>query len=276
VEAKVIGPDAETIGLAVQRETVGPIPGMTEDEFATLASKILVIVPHRGDINAGLAQKFGYWSRFGTAIMTAKDAFGGFIELTRASIVRNFLDYCKDRPEVEFCVQIDSDEDVPWDAPYRLAQWDLPIVSGVICSYSQSRGIFACFTIVDDYGVARFPSWNITRNMPARGLVEAHSVGTGLVCVKKHVFETILASGDTPYILPDDERRRSIESMTLKLSEDTYFCRQASKHGFKCHVDLSVRGEHFKTVKIEWPLTNIDPDLDPRKWKVDTKDFLHV
>jgi hypothetical protein len=277
LEAKIIGPDAETAKSAVRRESVMPILGMSEEEFVKLARKILVMIPHRRSegINAGLAQAIGFWSRFGTATATVEDDFGGFVEMHRAGMVRTFLDYAGDRTEIEYCVLIDSDESVPWDAPYRLAAWDQPVVSGVICSYSEARGIFACFTVKDEYNVARFPSWNITKKMPGRGLIEAHSVGTGLLCIKKHVFETIIASGDTPFVIPEEQRRHCIETGVMKWGEDISFSRQCEARGFKRYVDLSVRGIHMKTIAIQWPSSHIDHDVDPREWKVDTKDYLH-
>lgn len=276
MDFKVIGPDPGS-SSATKIETVGPIMGMNEEQFITLARSVIVMIPHRRGtgITAGLAQNIGYWSRFSTAVCTIEDDFGGFVEMTRAGMVRTFLQYCRDRPEVEYCVMIDADENVPWDAPYRLAAWQIPVVSGVICSFTEGRGIFACFTMKDEYGVARFPSWNFTGKMPGKGLVKAHSAGTGLLCVKKAVFEKILASGETPFAIPEEQRRHCLETGVLKWGEDISFCRQCERHGFDINVDLSVRGVHYKTLAIQWPMDSIDYDLDPETWQVDSREF-HV
>jgi hypothetical protein len=276
MDVKVIGPEPEQTS-ASKIEVVRPIMGMSEEEFAALARSILVVIPHRSSegVTAGLAQCIGYWSRFATAVATIEDEFGGFVEMTRAGMVRFFLDYCRDRQDIRYCVMIDADENVPWDAPYRLAAWDLPVVSGVICSYSQARGIFACFTVKDEYGVARFPSWNFTKSLPGRGLIEAHSTGAGLLCIKKEVFEAILNDGDTPFVIPEEKRRQCVETGVLKWGEDISFSRQCEKLGFKRYVDMSVRGTHYKTVAVQWPESHVDYTIDPREWKVNARDYAH-
>lgn len=273
---KVIGPSAGQTSAA-QTLTVEPIHGMAEEEFAALTQSVMIAIPHRPSegLNANLAQCIGFWSRYGTPVATIEDQFGGFIELTRAGIVKAFLDYCRDRPNVDKLVMIDSDENVPWDAPYKLAAWDKPVVSGVVCTTNPRRGVFACFTVKDQYGVARFPSVNFSKSLPARGLLEVNSVGTGLVCIKRVVFETIRESGETPFIIPEEVRRQSIESGTLKWGEDISFCRQCEKHGFGRFVDLSVHAEHYKTLAIRWPKNAIDFESDAADWRVDSRDYVH-
>ena len=277
VDVKIMGPDPQRMTGATMVEQTGTIMGMTEEEMGRLANSILVLVLHRKDegVSGGIMAANGVWARHGMSSGPIEDRFGGHIDVTRAGMVKAFLDYCRDRPEVDKLVMIDSDEDVPWDAPYRLAAWDRPIVSGVVCSYSEGRGIWACFTLKDQYNVARFPSFNFTNKIPGKGLVEAHSVGTGLVCVKKKVYEDIIAAGEIPYLIPDDIRRQAFEIGTLKYGEDTWFCDQARKLGYKSYVDCSVRAVHYKTIPISWPLSHIDYNMDPREWRVDSRDYHH-
>ena len=272
----IIGPNTDTPS-ATERTIVGPVLGMSIEEMQQLASTSLVTIPHRSSEgpNVGLMYNAGHWARFGMAYAGFEDQFGGFVELTRAGICRHFLDYARDRASIDKLVMIDADENVPWDAPFRLAAWDLPVVSGIICNYSPARGAYACVTFKDKYGVARFPSQTHTRKIPGRGIKEANSVGTGLICIKKNVLETIMSGGDHPFRIPEDVRDSCFEVGTLKQGEDIAFSHQCEKYGFKRYVDFAVRGEHYKTLPIGWPKDGIDYEVDAADWTVDERDFLH-
>ena len=276
MRTKIIGPNVATAS-ATERDVVGPVLGMSIEEMSDLAKTILVTTPHRSSegMNAGLYYNAGHWARFGMAYAGFEDQFGGFIELSRYGIVRHFLDYAKDRPEIDKLIMVDADENVPWDSPFRLAAWDKPVVSGIICNFSQAKGAYACVQFKDKYGSARFPSSQFTKKIPGRGLKEAHSVGTGLVCIKKVVLETIIAGGDYPFRIPEDVRDSCFETGTMKQGEDIAFSHQCEKYGFQRYVDFSVRGEHYKTLPIGWPRGDVDYDLDAAEWTVDERDFLH-
>jgi hypothetical protein len=255
-----------------------PFMGLEPDEFKELASKILIVVPHRGEgINKKLFRNAGIWAILGTPTADITDGFGGFIEITRGGIVRTFLDYCKDNQKIEYLVMIDNDEAVEWDAPYRLAQWGKPVVSGIVCSFSEKKGgIFACVTIKDENGVARFPTVKRTQKLPAQGLKQIESAGTGLLCVHKSVFETIIADGESPFMIPEDVRMHCCATGNLKLGEDMAFSERCKKRGIDMFVDFSVHAEHFKTLSVSWPKELIDPTVDPRGWTVATNDYVHV
>lgn len=274
--ALVIGPNPHRTA-ASQVEVTQPIMGLSEEEFAKLAASIFIMVPHRPaeGINSGLAINFGFWARFGTTITCIEDQFGGFIEHTRANMAQLFRTVRRDRPELKYLVMIDADEKVPWDAPYRLAAWDEPIVSGIICSYAEQRGIFANVFVKDEFNVARMPSWNKTRNIPGKGLKECHSVGTGLICIRHDVLDKIIDDGETPFVMTDADRKTCFETGVLKVGEDTTFCAQARKRGFACYADFGVRGIHYKTIAIEWPQSHVDYGIDVRQWKVDPGDYHH-
>ncbi len=276
MDAYVIGPNPHKTA-ASKVEVVEPIMGMPVEEFAKLAQSIFIMVPHRDSegLNAGLAINFGFWARFGTTITTVPDQFGGFIEQTRANMCDLFRRVRADRPELRYLVMIDADESMSWDAPYRLAAWDEPIVSGIICSYAAQRGIFANIFVTDKHGKARMPSWNKTRTIPGRGLKECHSVGTGLICIRADVIDAILDGGDMPFVMNEDDRRSCLDTGVLKMGEDTTFCGQARKHGFKSYADFGVRGIHMKTIAIEWPQSHIDYSIDVRQWDVDPGDYHH-
>lgn len=253
------------------------ILGMTQPEFQKLAESILIAVPYRAQegINGGLATTLSIWRGLGTPWQPIEDSFGGFIEIQRAGMAKEFLKYCVDHPECDKLIMIDSDENVNWEVPYRLALWDQPIVSGVVCSHVAKRGVFAAFTVKDKYGVPRFPSVRYTKTMPSKGLIKAHNVGTGLLCVKKNVFETLFDAGEIPFFIPEDVRRDAVMSGALKYGEDMAFCRQAAKHGFQAYVDLACQAVHWKNIGVCWPQGNFDDEMDPQAWTVDVKDYLH-
>ncbi len=274
---------SETITAEEQKRELDPrdaIMGMPQEEFLALAKSVAIIIPHRGSegLHAGLAANIGLWRNLGAKTEPVEDQFGGFIELTRGGIAKTFLNYCVEHPEVEAIVMIDSDENVNWQAPFRLAAWNLPVVSGVVCSHSANRGIYANFTKKDRYGVPRFPSVKNTQKLPSRGLIKVHSCGTGLICIQKHVFEAIFEGGDIPFYIKDEMRRDAISTGVLKLGEDMRFCEQVRDLGHDIHIDLSVHAVHFKTVGIVWPGSkeHLDPDMLPEDFEVSVKDYLHA
>ena len=256
---------------------IDSVTGLSGEDLDRLLASILIVIPYRGNenIDANLENKISYWRGCGIIVEKVEDQFGGFIELTRASICKKFLDVCEARPVLDKLVMIDSDEDVSPEAPVRLAQWDVPVVSGVVCSPNSKRGIFANFTVKDKYGVPRFPSVRHTKTLPTKGLLKVHSVGTGLICIKKNVIETITNSGDIPFYIDDKMRRDAVKTGVLQLGEDTRFSQQCKNNGFDIHVDLSVHAVHYKRVGICWPSTGLDPDAKAEDFMVDVKDYLH-
>ena len=274
--AVIQGPrPAEVVEDASNVKQAAPLPGLSNEEFAELAESILVVVPYRANegINSGICTHFGMWGRIGLRIATLRDPHGGFIECTRGGIVKLFLDVAEKSPQIKYLVMIDNDEAITWDAPLLLAQHGLPIVSGVVCGYSPERGIFMCCTIKDENGVPRFPSWKETKHLPAEGVIPVEQCGTGLVCIRRDVLETILAAGEQPFFIPEDVRIESVQEGNLRKSEDICFCERAEKYGFDRYVDLSVHAAHYKTIAISWPQDAIDPDIDVIDWKPSKFDY---
>lgn len=261
--------DVVSSGNLESVQTAAPLPGLTHEEFAALAASILVVIPYRAGegIASGICTHFGMWGRIGLRIATLKDPFGGFVEFTRASMVKLFLEVADKDPDVKYLVMIDNDEGIEWDAPLLLAQHGLPICSGVVCGYTPERGIFACFTVKDANGVARFPSWAETKKIPARGIVKVEQVGTGLVAIRRDVLETMLEAGEHPFEIPQDVRSESMAQGNIKRSEDICFCERAKRFGFYTYVDFSVHALHFKTLALSWPRNAIDDDIDAIDWK---------
>ena len=254
-----------------------PFMGLEPEEFKELASKILIVIPHVDDgINKILFRQAAIWGILGTPVADA-GGWGGFVELTRGGIVRTFLQYCKDRPNIEYCVMIDNDQGVDWDAPYRLAQWGKKVVSGIVCSLSEKKGgVFACVTIKDENGVARFPTVSRTRKLPAQGLKPIESAGTGLLCVHKSVFEAMHEAGEVPFMIPEAVRVHCCQTGNLTLGEDMAFSERCRNLGIEMFVDFSVHADHFKKHKIRWPGELIDPALNAQTWTPATNDYVHL
>jgi len=254
-----------------------PFLGLNPEEFKELASRVLVVIPHIEDgINKKLFRNAGVWAILGTPVADA-GGWGGFVEMTRGGIVRTFMEYCKANPKIEYCVMIDNDEGVEWDAPYRLAQWGKQVVSGIVCSNSEKKGgVFACVTIKDENGIARFPTVRKTGKLPSQGLKEIESAGTGLLCVHKSVFQQMLDADDNPFMIPEDVRKHCCRTGNLKLGEDMAFSERCKNLGITMYVDFSVHAEHFKVQRIVWPKELIDPSIDPRTWAPSTNDYVYV
>jgi hypothetical protein len=255
-----------------------PFMGMDPDEFRDLAKKILIVIPHRPSegINKGFFVNAGVWAMLGTPYSHVSDEFEGFVEFTRGGIVRTFLNYCADHPEVEYLFMADNDEKIDWDAPYRLAQWGKDVVSGVVCSFSAAKGgVFACVVVKDRYGIGRFPSIGRTKKMPASGLREIEASGAGLICIHKRVLKAMIDKDDPPFEIPFDIRRQCCATGVLKLGEDLAFSERCRKYGFKMYVDFSVRAIHYKTMEISWPEKSFDHSLPADKWEVSDADYVH-
>ncbi len=206
--------------------TIGPLENMDDEAFKALVRSIMVVIPYRANegIHPGLCTHFGMWGRIGLRVATVKDTFGGFIEITRGNMVDLFLQHARDNRELKYVVFIDNDEHIEWDAPLRLVSHGLPVVSGIVCSYHPTRGIFACFTAKDENGTPRFPSWQETKLMPNTGLIEAEQVGMGLVAVRRDVIEKVMDEHRAPFMIPEEMRMEAIRTGILPLGEDLVFC----------------------------------------------------
>lgn len=266
-----------------------PFLGLDPEAFRALAATVLVCIPHRPTegVNSKLFRNAGIWGILGTPTADVSDEFTGFIEMTRAGMVRQFLAYARDHPQVEYIVMIDNDEAVEWDAPYRLIQWGKDVVSGIVCSHSEKKGgTFACITAQDEHGIARWPTIKRTHRIPAQGLRRIHSCGAGLLAVHKRVFQRMFDEGINPFMIPEETRKHCCSTGQLLQGEDMAFAQYCRELGFDLWVDFSVRAKHYKTVEIGWPeqpykpsvngqppVPGIDADLLASEWTVSSEDF---
>ena len=204
-----------------------PIAALSPEAFRDLCASIMIMMPRQANVDGGLLQLWALWGRMGIVVGDCLDSHGGFIEIQRGNIERQFLQYCETHQEIKYLVMVDSDEQFCWDAPMRLAQWGLPIVSGVVPGYSPQRGIFACFMDYDENGVARFPTFAHNNFMPERGIKKIHAAGAGLISVRKDVLETILNAGELPFMVPEEMRKESYRRGYVLQGEDMSFCQRA-------------------------------------------------
>lgn len=267
--------------LTIEKRELDPnatILGMPQHEFDKLAKSILIVIPHRNTDrwNDNLFTMSKIWYIVGTDSLAVMDPFGGMIDVFRANLCRKVLDYLGDKPDVDKILMVDSDEGLTWETPFKLAMWDLPVVSGVVCNDSRDRGTYACFTVKDKYGVPRYPSSKYTKVLPAKGLLEVETVGAGLMCVKKAVLEEMFNKDMMPFEIPREVRKQSLFTGVLKRGEDTAFCDQVHELGHKIYVDLSVHAAHYKdNASILWPREAIDPSMSVEDFKVDVRDYYH-
>jgi hypothetical protein len=274
---KDLGPqkdDAEDYAAEVQRET-DLVYGMGVKELEKLAQKILVVIIHRAaeGIHHDLAAAIGMWARMGMRVSMIRDPHGGFVEVTRAGVVNTFLEYRERAPEVEYLVMIDADEAIDPSAPFLLARHGKPVVSGIICGFNAKYGLFACFTAEDENGMPRFPCANNGTKLPTEGLIKAYQVGTGLICIRYDVLETMRSKKMEPFALDDWSRERSFAEGVLKKGEDICFSERCEELGFDRWVDASVHGGHQKVLQLGWPQTNLDPDLDVEEFRTSRADY---
>jgi len=278
MEAQVQTPDPQNHEEAEKVTQLSPLPGLSDQEFQDLAASVLVVIPYRSGegVNIGICNHFGMWGRIGLRVATVKDPHGGFIECTRGGIVQLFQEVCRTSQQIKYLVMIDNDEGIAWDAPLQLALHAKPVVTGVVCGYSDERGIFACFTVKDENGVARFPSWKETKTLPASGLIPIEQCGSGLVCIRRDVLDTIQEMGEEPFFVPESIRKQSVRDGQLRKSEDICFCDRAKKYGFDIFADLAVHAMHFKNIAIGWPADRIDPTIDAISWRPSVFDYKGV
>lgn len=277
MEFRMLGPQFFGPSVMDPFESAAGLVGLARDEFEEVAKSVLVMVLHRPSegLNAGYFNNAGPWAFYGTLFGAVADQWGGIMDITRCNMATTFLEIISSRPNVEYLCMMDADQNVPWDAPYRLARWKKGIVTGVVCSMHHQRGIYANILVEDDKGISRFPTFHKTKVIPGKGLREIRACGSGLVCIHKSVFEKILDSGEWPFKIPDEIRTDCCKNGVLKKSEDIYFCEQARNNGFKVFVDFSVRAVHYKVTPIDWPFDAVEHAMNPNDWNVAPGDYRH-
>jgi len=125
---------------------------------------------------------------------------------------------------------LDTDMRFPKDTLDRLMAHDEPIVAA---NYATRRMPVKTVAFSSDQG------WDCVYTTPeSEGLEEVHSVGMGVMLIKREVFEKME--------LPWFHLGYSMKTHSFS-GEDIFFCRSARKHGFKVLIDhgLSKQVKHI-------------------------------
>jgi hypothetical protein len=175
----IMGEDVvESTNAAIQRnETFNP-------------AEILIQVIQRptDPLNAKLQEAIYSWVAAGMAYQPVKDLFGGWIDVARNWQTKLF----KKAEGHKYLLMIDSDVGPPVEAPLFLRRHDLPVVSGVVCGLSRSRGgLFVCVAVDGKDGTSRFITHKHHKSLPPRGLLEISRAGAGCLMVRRDVIETL-------------------------------------------------------------------------------------
>lgn len=274
-ENKTLGPVDEQPEGSDAQTVQQQLFGLEMAEVQKLVDKILVVIIHRATegIHHDLAAAIGVWARLGMRVSMIRDPHGGFVEVTRAGVVNTFMEYTERQPSIEYLVMIDADEAVDASAPLLLARWGKPVVSGIVCGFNSRHGLFACFTAEDENGMPRFPCSANGNKLPTEGLIKAYQVGTGLLCVRRDVFETMRAKKMEPFALDDWTREHSFAEGVLKKGEDICFSERCEELGFDRFVDASCHAGHQKTMNLGWPEHLLDKDLKAEDFRTSRQDY---
>lgn len=247
-----------------------PQKDLPRDEVEALCRQIVVMVPHRSHegIHALTAVYSHSWVASGILWVPWASAFDGFLESTRNIMAQHFL---KKYPDRKYLVLIDNDvAPVKKEAPILLARHGLPVVSGCVPGWRPDMGTFLCVTVMNGSGEAAFPSVSGTRRIPARGLSEIKQAGTGMLCIRRDVLESVCMRDD-PFSIPHRKRIDAVRIGSLPLTEDVAFCDRVRAAGYRLWVDWEVHGSHDKTLTLVWDRSRIDESLDPAEFEVVTR-----
>jgi hypothetical protein len=153
-------------------------------------AEILIQVIQRptDPLNTKLQEALYSWVAAGMAYQPVKDLFGGWIDVARNWQTKLF----RKASDHKYLLMIDADVGPPVEAPLFLRRHDLPVVSGVVCGLSRSRGgLFICVAMDGKDGKARFITHKHHKSLPPRGLLEITRAGAGCIMVRRDVVETL-------------------------------------------------------------------------------------
>jgi len=194
-------------------------------EFENNNPKLLVGMPHRGDVTMEWALMFrniqiNVQSLFTTSKGTPWD-------MARNEIVKSAKDH-----KVEWLFFLDTDVIIPPDTIPRLMSHNLPIVSGVY--WTRAQPLEPCvWREVAPSGKQAIP-------FTQGEMIEADFVGAGCLLVHMSVFDHI----KQPYF----EWTLGFEDpndLTKGRSEDFEWCKKVRDRGYKIMVDTGIQCRHM-------------------------------
>lgn len=160
----------------------------SSDTFNPAEILVQVIQRPTDPLNSQLQNALYSWVAAGMAYQPVKDMFGGWIDVARNWQTKLFMRASSHK----YLLMIDSDVGPPVEAPLLLRRHDKPVVSGVVCGLSRSRGgLFVCVALEGKDGTARFITHKHHKSLPQRGLLEVARAGTGCLMVRRDVLEAL-------------------------------------------------------------------------------------
>jgi len=182
------------------------------------------------------------------------------LKIMQGTIIQNQrADLCLDamREGCSHILFIDSDMTFPQDMVQRLLKHDVDIVATNCARRRMPTGPTA--QNYDENG-NRQPVYT----MPdSTGLEEIGSVGTGVMLIKKEVFQNM---SEPWFDMPWQTGKRGY------MGEDVFFCKKAQELGFKVYIDHDVSKEigHIGTFEFKHDHTWVMRDLEKAKEKEET------
>ena len=156
----------------------------------------------------------------------------GIAEL-RNIMVQNALD----NPETTHILFVDDDQMFPADSIHQLARHDLPIVAANIVRKESNPRTNA----------KKIGSTDCLYTLPdSTGLEEVEFVGTGMMLIKREVFEKL----KKPYFFYD---------VRNNVGEDVNFCRKARAKGYKIFIDHDLSKDVKHVGHFYWGHEHTDP-----------------
>jgi hypothetical protein len=182
------------------------------------------------------------------------------LKIMQGTIIQNQrADLCLDamREGCSHILFIDSDMTFPQDMVQRLLKHDVDIVAANCARRRMPTGPTA--QNYDENGVRQ-----LVYTMPdSTGLEEVGSIGTGIMLIKKEVFQNM---SEPWFDMPWQTGKRGY------MGEDVFFCKKAQELGFKVYIDHDVSKEigHIGTFEFKHDHTWVMRDLEKAKEKEET------
>lgn len=160
-------------------------------------------------------------------------ASGSGIAELRNLLVHNALD----NQHTTHLLFVDDDQFFPSDSIHQLAAHDLPIVAANIVRKESNPRTNSKELNGDN------PVWTLPNST---GLEEVSFVGTGMMLIKREVFEKL----SKPYFFYDVKEN---------VGEDVYFCRQAREAGYKIFIDHDLSKDVKHVGHFYWGHEHTNP-----------------
>lgn len=168
----------------------------------------------------------------------------------RNRIVKRFLE-----TDCEGLLQIDTDISFDPESMLRMVESGLDVVGGMYALKTIRRQW--CLNALLEKKFERGPE----------GLTPVSTIGTGMLYIKRVVFEKMIASGMVEEYPPDDTDQPGRYFDFFKagvafdvnhkrkryMSEDWYFCQMARQAGFEVYADTRNVGVHFGNISYPMP-----------------------